>query len=206
MTTKTIDLEIEVKIKVEALEAIKSKILEDGFQVADPYSFEHNVVFDTPGRRLRKNHHLLRLRKINRRYILTFKRPPRQSVESGDYKIREEIETEVSDFENTRAILIALGYRECFIYEKYREIYARGKVKVMLDRTPIGDYIEIEGEPGEIDRLAVRLGYNKGDYITDNYMTLFRKKHKTGHMQFPGRGAASHATPGLMPSATMGLF
>ena len=146
------------------------------------------MVFDTPDQRLRENHHLLRLRKINRRNILTFKRPPQGSGESDDYKIREEVEIDVSDFENTRTILIALGYRECFIYEKYREIYARGKVKVMLDHTPIGDYIEIEGQPGEIYRLAARLGYSKADYITDNYMTLFRKKHKTGHMQFPGRG------------------
>ncbi len=53
-----------------------------------------------------------------------------------------------------------------------------------MDHTPIGDFIEIEGDAEGIDKAAAQLGYSKSDYITNNYMTLFKRKHKTGFMQF----------------------
>ena len=182
MTTNK--LEIEVKIKVDDLEEIKRKIIKLGFRTIAPYSFEHNILFDTTDERLKKNKLLLRLRKIEDKYIVTFKHPPEQSPDTNHYKIREEKEIEVSDYENIKSIFTGLGFNVFFIYEKYREIYDNGEVKIMMDHTPIGDYIEIEGDVEEIDKTAARLGYSKSDYITDNYMTLFRKKHKTGFMQF----------------------
>jgi adenylate cyclase class 2 len=177
-------LEIEVKIKADDLEEIKRKIIKLGFRTIAPYSFEHNILFDTTDERLKKNKLLLRLRKIEDKYIVTFKHPPEQSPDTNHYKIREEKEIEVSDYENIKSIFTGLGFNVFFIYEKYREIFDNGEVKIMMDHTPIGDYIEIEGDVEEIDKTAARLGYSKSDYITDNYMTLFRKKHKTGFMQF----------------------
>lgn len=182
MTTKK--LEIEVKIKVDQIEEIKRKIINLGFWTIAPYSFERNILFDTKDERLRNNRLLLRLRKVNNKYIVTLKRPPGQSPDTSNYKIREETEIEVSDFENTKTIFAGLGFEVFFIYEKYREIYDNGQVKIMMDHTPIGDFIEIEGDADKIDQAAAQLGYNKADYITDNYMTLFRKKQKTGFMQF----------------------
>ena len=182
MTTNK--LEIEIKIKVDDLKKIRSKIIQLGFQVVSPYSFEHNVLFDTKDERLEKNKLLLRLRKIKDKYILTFKHPPEQPLDTSHYKIREEKEIEVSDYENVKSIFTGLGFKVFFIYEKYREIFDNGNVKIMLDHTPIGDYIEIEGNVEEIDTTAAQLGFSKSDYITDNYMTLSRKQHKTGFMQF----------------------
>ena len=182
MTTNK--LEIEIKIKVDDLKKIKRKIIELGFHTISPYSFEHNILFDTKDERLKKNKLLLRLRKIEDKYILTFKRPPEHAPEAGHYKIKEEKEIEVSDYENVKSIFTGLGFSVFFIYEKYREIFDNGNVKIMMDHTPIGDFIEIEGDAEGIDKTAAQLGYGKSDYITDNYMTLFRKKHKTGFMQF----------------------
>ncbi len=182
MTTNK--LEIEIKIKVDDLKKIKRKIIELGFHTISPYSFEHNILFDTKDERLKKNKLLLRLRKIEDKYILTFKRPPEHAPETGHYKIKEEKEIEVSDYENVKSIFTGLGFSVFFIYEKYREIFDNGNVKIMMDHTPVGDFIEIEGDAEGIDKTAAQLGYGKSDYITDNYMTLFRKKHKTGFMQF----------------------
>jgi adenylate cyclase class 2 len=177
-------LEIEVKIKIDDLKKIKRKIIKLGFQTIAPYSFEHNILFDTKDERLKKNKLLLRLRKVEDKYIVTFKHPPKQSPNVSHYKIREEKEIEVSDYDNIKSIFTGLGFKVFFIYEKYREIFDNGNVKIMMDHTPIGDFIEIEGDAEGIDKTAAQLGYSKSDYITDNYRTLFRKKHKTGFMQF----------------------
>jgi adenylate cyclase class 2 len=96
---------------------------------------------------------------------------------------------EVSDFENMKRIFTELGYEVAFIYEKYREEFQKGDVKVMVDETPIGHFIEIEGPREAIDCTARELGYGKSDYIIDNYRTLFRKSGGTGHMKFKGSGA-----------------
>ena len=182
MTTNK--LEIEIKIKVDDLKKIRRKIIKLGFRTIAPYSFEHNILFDTKDERLKKNKLLLRLRKIEDKYIVTFKHPPEQSPDASHYKIREEKEIEVSDYENIKSIFTGLGFKVFFIYEKYREIFDNGNVKIMMDHTPIGDYIEIEGDAEGIDKTAAQLGYSKSDYITDNYMTLYKRKHKTGFMQF----------------------
>ena len=182
MTTNK--LEIEVKIKVDDLKKIKRKIIKLGFWTIAPYAFEHNILFDTKDERLRKNKLLLRLRKVDDKYIVTFKHPPGQSFGANIYKIREEKEIEVSDYETVKSIFSGLGFKVFFIYEKYREIFDNGDVKIMMDHTPIGDFIEIEGDTEGIDKTAALLGYSKSDYITDNYRTLFKKKNKTGFMQF----------------------
>jgi len=177
-------LEIEVKIEVDDLKKIKQRILKLGFWVIAPYAFEHNILFDTKDERLRKNKLLLRLRKVDDKYIVTFKHPPGQSLDASHYKIRAEKEIEVSDYETVKSIFSGLGFKVFFIYEKYREIFDNGNVKIMMDHTPIGDFIEIEGDAEGIDKTAAQLGYSKSDYITDNYRTLFKKKNKTGFMQF----------------------
>jgi adenylate cyclase class 2 len=88
---------------------------------------------------------------------------------------------------------------EVFSYEKFRTIYAPpGKrdvaeaPQVVLDETPIGNYLELEGPQRWIDLVARQLGYPRREYITDSYATLYRKKcqteHKTpGNMIFPSR-------------------
>jgi adenylate cyclase, class 2 len=190
-------LEIEVKIKVSHFRDIKQKLLSAGFRIVAPSSFEHNILFDSPEGALKKKNSLLRLRQVGNNNRITFKRPSRQAVDPGTYKVKEEIEVEVSDFENTRAIFTALGLNAFFIYEKYREIFDNGSVKLMLDHTPIGNFLEIEGEVEEIDKIAAQLGFAKTDYITDNYLTLFRREHKTGFMQFdPSSSPPRPQTPG----------
>lgn len=187
MTTKTdTALEIEVKIKIDSiyLEDLRVNIAKKGFQLVESRAFEQNIIFDTPDRLLKRNKFLLRLRKKNNKYIITFKRPSLSAPTSGTYKVREETEVEVSDFETVKKIFMGLGYEIVFIYEKYREVFHRENVELMVDETPIGNFLEIEGPEEAIDRAAEELGYGKNDYITDNYRTLFKKAGHSGNMVF----------------------
>lgn len=187
------ELEIEIKIRINAasasdtgIENTRGRILANHFQVLHERALERNIVFDTPDGKLKNRKCLLRLRKTGNTNTVTFKRPVEKpfSQDCTAYKIKQETETEVSDFESMENIFIGLGYEVFFIYEKYREEFQKGDVKVMLDETPMGNFIEIEGPEDAIDRTAHELGYSKNDYIIDNYLALFRKAGGSGHMIF----------------------
>ena len=186
MTINKKRLEIEIKIKIEntSIEDTREKIIKNDFRSIEPRALEQNIVFDTPGKKLKTNNFLLRLRKKGNKSTVTFKQPVKKSLSSAHYKIREETEVEVLDFEEMRKIFTGLGYEPVFIYEKYREVFQKGNVCLMVDETPIGNFIEIEGTEEAIDRTARELRYGKSDYIINNYRTLFRKAGGIGHMTF----------------------
>lgn len=136
--------------------------------------FEQNVIFDTPGGTLRRRGLLLRLRTSGTRSLVTFKGP----AEPGKHKIRKEIEFELPGGDALAQILEEMGYRPAFRYEKYRAEYVEkgtaGNGRAMLDETPVGTYLELEGPPGWIDRTARRMGFHEADYITASYAELHR--------------------------------
>ena len=43
----------------------------------------------------------------------------------------------------------------------------------MLDETPVGTYIELEGSETWIDRTARRMGFDENDYICASYGRLY---------------------------------
>jgi adenylate cyclase class 2 len=109
----------------------------------------------------------------------------------GRHKSREEFETAVSDAANAAKILNRLGFLDCFRYEKYRTEFARSHEPgvVMLDETPIGNFLEIEGPPDWIDETAHELGFDEDKYMTASYGTLYRRHceahgRKPSHMVF----------------------
>lgn len=129
--------------------------------------------------------------------LLTFKGPvgpprrgaKRASEKSGNkerapgYKIREEYETRVSDREAVSRVIEGLGFRPCFRYEKFRTTYRLPGIrnlKVEVDETPIGLFLELEGPRREIDRAATRLGFGRAEYITKSYGALFMEEVGVG--------------------------
>ena len=90
-------------------------------------------------------------------------------------------------------ILRALGLHPTFRYEKFRTTYALPGVrdlKIELDETPVGTYLELEGPVAGIDRAAHLLGYDRNDYMTDTYGSFYladcrRRGRKPGDMLFP---------------------
>ncbi len=133
---------------------------------------------------LRRQGLLLRLRTCGTRCVVTFKGPS----ERAKHKIRREIEFELRNPEPFRQILEGLGYRPAFRYEKYRTEFTRPRSSgvAMLDETPVGTFLELEGPPDWIDRTARRLNFTESDYITATYAELHRSA-RTGSrdMLFP---------------------
>jgi adenylate cyclase class 2 len=171
--------ETEIKLEVRDLAALRRKIRSLGFAVVERRHFESNTLFDFADLRLRTSRCVLRLRRADRRWLLTFKGPP---AESRDYKIRPEWETEALDGGQLGEILAGLGLRKAFQYDKYRTVFAPQKPErsarhslLFLDETPIGNYVELEGPEAWIDRMAARLGYSRAEYITSSYAALHRQ-------------------------------
>ncbi|GAB4224450.1 MAG: class IV adenylate cyclase [Acidobacteriota bacterium] len=174
--------EIEIKIAVDDPAEARRRLGGAGLVALSPRIFEDNRVYDDADGSLAAAHRLLRLRSAGGRHTLTFKRPesgPGSGSDSGRYKVRIEHEVEVSDPDEMHAILASLGYRVAYRYQKYRQTYALGRVEIDLDETPIGTFMELEGPPEEIDRLAAALGYGPEDYITRTYRDLF-VEHRAG--------------------------
>ena len=91
--------------------------------------------------------------------------------------MKEELEIEASDCATLQRILEGLGYGATWRYEKYRTYFelAGAAGEIVLDETPIGDFIELEGEPDWIDRTAVELGFGPAEYVTATYGALFEE-------------------------------
>jgi adenylate cyclase class 2 len=179
----------EIEIKLAAGDAAEAKALlrKAGFRLLHRRVFEANIVYDTTRQQLRKKAELLRVREAGRAAILTYKGKP----VPGRHKNREELEVRVSDAAMLSEIFKRLGYQPIFRYEKYRVEYRQPKTTgtATVDETPIGAYIELEGEPSWIDRTAGKLGFTEKDYITASYGRLYLdwcKQHrvKPGNMVF----------------------
>lgn len=164
-------IEVEIKLRVTDLREVLGRLVQLGFVAHRERSLERNQVFDTAEGALRRTGSLLRLRDFSGKNTLTYKGPGRP----GLHKSREEIEVDVSAAGPLRDILDRLGYRLAFLYEKYRAEYQRPGEPglVMVDETPIGDFLEIEGAPEWIDSTAAALGFAVADYITLSYGALF---------------------------------
>jgi adenylate cyclase class 2 len=163
--------EIEVKLPVPNLTALRRRLRQLGFRADAPRLFERNLVLDNPERSLRQAGQLLRLRSKGRSWWLTWKGAPEPERR---HKVRREIEVELSDGARLGEILGRLGYRPALEYQKYRtEFHGRGPGKALLDETPIGNFLELEGPSRWIDRVAAELGYRREDYILASYAALY---------------------------------
>lgn len=165
--------ETEIKLRAPNPAAAAELLTTHGFAVSKPRTHERNSVFDTEEASLRSSGLLLRVREAGGSNILTFKGPSTK----GRYKMREELEVNLSDAHLFEQILKRLGFNRTFVYEKYRTEFEEdsGKGTATLDETPIGTFLELEGEGEWIDRFAAQLGFKESDYITASYGTLYRE-------------------------------
>ena len=54
----------------------------------------------------------------------------------------------------------------------------------MIDETPIGTFLEIEGDAAGITAAAEALGFAPADYLTGSYAALFAEAGGKGDMVF----------------------
>ena len=161
--------EVEIKFRIADWRTLTRALKRSGFEQVTPSKHEMNALYDLPGQKLRQRGELLRLRQYGGEWVLTHKAKGRP----GRHKTRVELETKVEAGEKMDAILRALGFSPTFRYEKFRAEWSDGTGHVVLDRTPLGDFGEIEGPPRWIDRTAQALGIAPPDYLTQTYADLF---------------------------------
>ena len=96
---------------------------------------------------LRHGSSVLRLRRVDGRATLTFKkRIPGDSA----IKHQREDDTAVADPEAMEAILDALGFAPALVYEKRRQTWVLGKTEIVVDVLPFGLFMESEGRANAI--------------------------------------------------------
>lgn len=140
-----------------------------------PLHDEVNDLFDDPQRTLSQSGRTIRVRRAAGRSILTYKGQAR--FHEG-VKTREEREVEVSDAGEAEGILAGLGLERRFRYEKRREEWDLLGCVIALDQTPIGDFIEVEGDPPSIRRVFVALDLDFTEVIPYSYAELYRRRRK----------------------------
>jgi adenylate cyclase, class 2 len=175
-------VETEIKFRVNDLAVLSQRLEGAGFRLRTPRSFESNVLYDTPDRRMRARTEILRIRSYAGRWTLTHKRLPEIGPGEDTHKHRIETETEVSDGIALVDVFRSLGLSAAFRYEKWRAEWEDGEGHCVVDETPIGDFAELEGPAEWIDRVAKRLGVEQIDYITLSYGRLFeqwRDRHRS---------------------------
>lgn len=207
--------ETEIKLAVRDLPALLAKLHEMGVKPKSRV-LERNTLFDTDSADLRRRGRMLRLRVETpapshfasggpARMILTAKSPPLPGAgeaKSGRYKENMEREAVLRDSGRRSPgakrtlrdrgwpfALGVLGLRSKFRYEKYRTSFRVRGVKVDLDETPVGAFLELEGTPVAIDRAARDLGFTPKDYIRATYYDLYaaerrRRGRSVRHMLF----------------------
>ena len=167
--------EVEIKLPAPDLDALRVRLREEGGRLASPRHFESNDLYDDDGGSVGERGCALRLRRTPQGALLTFKGPARFA---GGVKTREERETAVDDPEALDRILNGLGYRPRFRYEKHREEWEFERCVVALDETPIGSFVEVEGEPTAIRGVLSRLGLDPADALPYSYADLYARRRR----------------------------
>ncbi len=182
--------EREVKIPVADLDAVRERLQVAGADPQRPAGLESNLVFDLVDapvdRRLRSRRELLRLRSDGGGSRLTFKSAPRFV---DGVKERLEHEFEVNDPAAARLLLESLGFRVAVRYEKVRETWRLLDCEIALDRTPMGDFVEVEeladvSPRGRIEEVCRLCGLQAERSVPEDYLALYRA-YRRGRPDLP---------------------
>ena len=178
-------VEREIKLEFPSVEAARAAVGALGLPLLHSRRLQDDALYDTPDGALRARGCALRLRRDGETTVLTYKGP----VEPGPMKVRPEFETGATSTEATRAILEALGYAVVFRYQKYREEFGDPSCVVTIDESPVGVFVELEGQAGRITAIATMLGFGPDDYLTASYARLHQERGAArglgAHMLFP---------------------
>lgn len=170
-------LEIEIKVRVPDLKPVRVRLLELGAVLVRDRHHETNTLYDFRDGALCGKQQALRLRTIGRKAYLAFKGTPQKSRR---FKVREEFETEVNNGRHLQLTLKALGLVPVFSYEKRRTVLKKGPLKICLDETAAGCFIEFEGDREKIVRFAKLLKIPRNDWIKLDYVQLLKMAGKGG--------------------------
>lgn len=160
------NLEIEATFLEVDKDEIRQKLQQLGGNLIQSEVLMRRIVFD-----LHSNHAFARVRDENNRVVLTYKNHLNDTITGT-----EEINVEVSSYQDTIAILKACGLRAKSDEDSYRETWELNGVEVTIDTWPwIPTYIEIEGpSPEAVASTANQLGYDIKDSVIGSVDEVYK--------------------------------
>ena len=174
-------MEQEMKFRVPSLAEVGTRLRNIGGLRLSPGLLEDNRVLDSVDFSLAGSGRLLRLRRWGERTVLTYKGP---ATMVDGVKSREEHEVELDDADRALRLFAALGFRPVRRYQKRRETWRLGDVEVALDETPMGCFVEVEGEAALLPGAAEALGLDPATALAGTYLELWRR-HRERHPGAP---------------------
>lgn len=177
--------EIEVKLRFDGIEPLRLAGIV--LQIETARHFEDNLLLDTADRQLSQKMAILRVRQSGDTGSLTYKEKAAPDAPATQFKQRLEIETALDDPASAIAVFQRLGFNSWFRYQKYRTVFRASlpggaNLQVMFDETPIGNFIELEGEEEAIAEAVKLLGIGQQDYVLESYLAL-----QASHCQQQGK-------------------
>jgi adenylate cyclase, class 2 len=180
-------LEREIKLRFDSVDDARRAVARLGAAPARPRRLQEDLLLDTAAGVLLGRGCLLRIRRDGDANALTWKGP----VLASEMKLREEFETNVGDSQTALRIFGELGFEPRFRYQKYREEFLLDGLTIAIDETPLGVFVELEGNERAIAQAAAGMGRGPGDYVRASYRTLFIEHQRArglpdGQMVFDG--------------------
>jgi adenylate cyclase class 2 len=164
----SIEIEKKYRLTKKQREEVLSRLPKIGARRIGE-EFEENILY--AGESLDLERSVLRLRRVGKRGILTYKeRFPSRS----DIKHQQEDETGVEDPQAMASILDAMGFMPALVYEKRRETWALGKTEIVIDELPFGLFMEIEGDESGIREVEAKLSIKRLKSEDSTYPQLTR--------------------------------
>ena len=168
--------EAEVKLACDDLDRLRGAGFE--LKVVEPRHFEDNWLLDTRDKTLLTQGKALRIRFARGKGWITFKGAVRDT--DSVVKVREEIEVETPAPDRTIELFERLGFQCSFRYQKYRTVYQVAvdgrELMVVFDETPMGSFIEIEGNESTVTRVFEASGFSDTDIVRESYPELQAKR------------------------------
>jgi len=167
-------MEREIKLRFDDPSVARAAVVATGATLLKSRRLQHDCLLDNVSGHLRESRSILRVRREPDACFVTFKGP----IQPSTMKLREEIETTISDAAGMLSVLHALGYHVWFRYEKMREEFLYSEAVIAIDETPVGTFVEIEGSEDSVVRAVAALGRGPSDYVLLSYRTLY-VEHQT---------------------------
>jgi adenylate cyclase class 2 len=177
-------VESEIKLQMPGPGPARDAAARLGAALVRDRHLEDNVLFDDGRATLLKSGRTLRLRRTAAGAVLTYK-GPRDDRDGVRSRPEVEVMLAAGEADALDAVLRGVGFKPSFRYQKYRETYRLGDLEIVVDETPIGTFLELEGPPDRIHAAAAALGLGPRDYIKESYAGLFFASGGKGDMVFP---------------------
>lgn len=167
--------EIEAKFLNIDIEDIRRRLFEAGGTCTVPMRLMRRVVIDHPDHRMGKTTNgWIRVRDEGDRVTLTYKMTD-EHVFGGS----SETEVEVSDYQKTIDIFLAMGLAVRSDQETKRETWRLDGCEVTVDEWPwLRPFIEIEGSTKAAVRAAAKqLGFDWADAVFGSVTVAYRRQY-----------------------------